>query len=41
MTLRYSHLSDDHLREAVKKLENGTTSVTNGIRQRSENAKKC
>jgi len=24
MTMRYSHLSDDHLKEAVKKLENGT-----------------
>jgi len=40
MTMRYSHLSDAHLREAVKKLENGTTFVTTDLRNDKRNAKK-
>ncbi len=41
MTLRYSHLSDAHLRDAVKKLVNGTTSVTNDLTVERQNVKKC
>jgi len=41
MTLRYSHLSDAHLREAVRKLENGTTSVTTDLPNGRQKARKC
>jgi integrase len=40
MTMRYSHLSDAHLKEAVRKLENGTN-PSQGIRDNEQNVKKC